>query len=84
MGGGCQNRLLCRFTAEACQRPVITGPVEATALGNLMVQAIALGEIPDLESGRKAIAGSVKQEYFQPTGDEDWDEAYERLVALLQ
>ncbi len=83
VGGGCRNRLLCRFTAEACGRPVITGPVEATALGNLMVQAIALGELSDLESGRKAIAGSVEQEYFQPTGDQDWDEAYDRFRALV-
>jgi rhamnulokinase len=83
VGGGCRNRLLCRFTAEACGRPVITGPVEATALGNLMVQAIALGELSDLESGRKAIAGSVKQEYFQPTANQDWDEAYGRFKALV-
>lgn len=49
VGSGSQNTLLCQYTANACKRPVIAGPVEATALGNVMVQAIAWGFLPDLE-----------------------------------
>jgi rhamnulokinase len=82
VGGGCQNRMLCQFTADACHRPVVTGPVEATALGNIMVQAIAVGCIPDLQAGRQAVAASVKQETFQPREAADWESAYQRFAGL--
>ena len=59
MGGGCQNRMLCQFTADACELPVVAGPVEATAMGNLMVQAIATGYLPDVAAGRRAVGASV-------------------------
>ena len=55
VGGGSQNALLCRLTAEACGRNVVAGPVEATALGNVMVQAVACGVLPDIATGRAAI-----------------------------
>lgn len=56
IGGGCQNDYLCRLTAEAVNRPVFAGPAEATALGNILVQAVALGEVKDLREGRGLIA----------------------------
>ncbi len=84
VGGGSQNRLLSQFAADACARPVVTGPVEATALGNVMVQAIATGHIGSLAEGRDAIAASITQETFAPQSDVGWDEAYGRFVGLIQ
>lgn len=82
VGGGSQNRLLCQLTADACQRPVVAGPVEATALGNVMVQAIASGELSGLAEGRAAIAASIVQEQFEPGDSAGWDEAFGRFVRL--
>jgi rhamnulokinase len=76
VGGGSQNSLLNRFTADACQRPVVTGPIEATALGNVMVQAMATGHLASVAEGRAAIAASIRQQTFQPGPAGAWDEAY--------
>jgi rhamnulokinase len=83
VGGGSQNRLLCQFTADACARAVVTGPVEATALGNVMVQAIASGHLPDIAAGRRAIAASISQRTFEPRANEAWERAYARFAKLL-
>lgn len=83
VGGGSQNRLLCQFTADACQRPVVTGPVEATALGNVMVQAMATGHLGSLAEARQAVAASISQEYFTPGPAAGWDEAFGRFQALV-
>jgi rhamnulokinase len=83
VGGGSQNRLLCQFTADACQRMVVTGPVEATALGNVMIQAIAAGQLPDIAAGRRAIAASISQQTFEPGPPEAWQAAFARFVQLL-
>src|SRR5207237_7916605 len=53
VGGGCQNTLLCQFTADACDRPVLAGSVEATASGNLLIQAVGLGILNSLAEGRE-------------------------------
>ena len=82
VGGGSRNRILCQFTADACQRAVVTGPVEATALGNILLQAIATGHLPDIATGRKAIAASFEQQYFEPGAKDVWDEAYGRFEQL--
>ena len=82
VGGGSQNRLLCQFTADACQRPVVAGPVEATALGNVLLQAIATGYLPDLAAGRAAVAASVRLESFEPRGNAAWEEAFARFKRL--
>ena len=82
VGGGSRNRLLSQFTADACQRPVVTGPVEATALGNVMLQTIATGHLPDITTGRKAIAASFEQQHFEPGSKNVWDEAYGRFKNL--
>jgi rhamnulokinase len=82
VGGGSQNRLLSQFTADACHRPVITGPVEATALGNLMLQAIATAHLASLAEGRQAIAASFGQEQIDPNPESAWDEAFSRFNNL--
>lgn len=82
VGGGSQNRLLSQFTADACQRLVVTGPVEATALGNVLLQAIATGHLPDISAGRYAIAASSGQKNFEPGSSGAWDEAFARFSEL--
>jgi rhamnulokinase len=80
VGGGSQNRLLCQLTADACRRPVVAGPAEAAALGNLMVQAVATGDLHDLAEGRAAIASSVKLETYEPQSEGGrWEEAVARM-----
>ena len=79
VGGGSQNRLLCQLTADACGLPLIAGPVEATALGNVMVQAIATGELANVAEGRAAVAASVQLDVFEPRAGPDWDAALVHL-----
>ena len=83
VGGGSQNRLLSQLAADACRRPVVTGPVEATALGNVMLQAIATGHLSSVAEGRAAIAASIEQETFEPGPAAGWDEAFGRYGELL-
>jgi rhamnulokinase len=83
VGGGIQNRLLCQFTADATQRPVIAGPVEATAIGNLMVQAIGLGEIASLDEARQIVRRSFAPDLYTPGPAAGWDEAYGRFCQLV-
>ncbi|MGQ9529571.1 MAG: rhamnulokinase [Chloroflexus sp.] len=68
VGGGSQNTLLCQLTADLCRRPVVAGPTEGTALGNILVQAIAMGYLPDLATARQVAAASVSQTTYQPEG----------------
>jgi rhamnulokinase len=83
VGGGSQNALLCQLTADACGRPVVAGPVEATALGNILVQAVATGHLPSIQAGRQAVAASVPQTTYTPHGSLAWEAAFARFVALL-
>jgi rhamnulokinase len=82
VGGGSQNRLLCQMAADACGIPVVAGPVEATALGNLMVQAIATGDLDDVAAGRAAVAASVTLDSYEPQPGAAWDAALSRLSDL--
>lgn len=83
VGGGSKNDLLNQFTADACERPVVAEPVEATALGNIMLQAVARGYLPDIASGRRVVAASVERRQFEPKHPEAWREAYQRFEGLL-
>jgi rhamnulokinase len=85
VGGGVRNTLLCQLTADATRRPVRAGPVEATALGNLMVQAYARGYLGSLEEIRAAVrSSSVEVRDYEPAGNEDeWEDAYERLHSTM-
>lgn len=84
VGGGSKNNLMNRLTASALNRPVLCGPVEATAIGNLMVQAIALGEVKDLDEARQVVARSFDIETFLPKDVSQWDDAYGRFLGLLK
>lgn len=82
VGGGTKDGFLCQMTADATATPVIAGPIEATAAGNVAVQLIAAGEIKDLKEARKIIANSFDVVKYQPQ-DSGFDKAYERYVTLL-
>jgi len=82
VGGGSQNRLLCQLAADACGVPVVAGPTEATAFGNVMAQAIAAGELAGIEEGRAAVGRSVTLERYEPRPSDRWAEAVERAMAL--
>ncbi|MFQ5858088.1 MAG: rhamnulokinase family protein [Anaerolineae bacterium] len=84
VGGGSQNRLLNQFTADAIGRPVVTGPVEATAAGNVLMQMLALGHIASLEEGRDLIRRSFETGTYLPREIGAWDEAYSRFLRLLE
>lgn len=84
IGGGIQSRLLCQMTASASGRKVLAGPVEATALGNIAVQLIALGEIKDVAEARRIVANSEQTYEYLPEEQEKWDAAYERFKSIIQ
>ena len=82
VGGGCKEKTLCRFTASAIGRPVYAGPVEATAIGNLSTQLIALGQVGSLDQAREVVSASFPIAEYYPENSADWDAAYEKLTAL--
>jgi len=82
VGGGSRNALLNQFTANACGVAVIAGPTEATALGNVLVQAITLGDLPDLASARQVVGQSMDVESFQPKDSASWNVAKTRFKEL--
>ena len=85
VGGGTKEELLSVLCANACAIPVIAGPVEATAVGNLLVQAISLGEIKDLRQAREVVENSFEIKCYEPDLSERpmWDSAYERFLKLI-
>jgi sugar (pentulose or hexulose) kinase len=76
VGGGVNNKMLCRFTASATGRKVLAGPVEATVIGNMTVQAITLGEIKTVWQAREMIRNSFSQETYQPEDHDNWNDIY--------
>ena len=82
IGGGSQNRLLNQLAADACGVEVLAGPVEATAMGNILSQMIADGAIGSLAEGRKVIAASCQPERFTPSGNAAMAEAYQKFKEL--
>lgn len=83
VGGGIKNRLLCQFTANATTRPVLAGPSEASTLGNLLVQYMALGKIKNLQEARSVVKHSYPVEIFEPQDREAWNEAFERFQDVI-
>ena len=84
VGGGSQNALLCQLTADACNRPVLAGPVEATAIGNVLVQAMGAGELKGLGEIRRVVRDSFELTTVEPHPSAAWDEAYQRFRNLVR
>lgn len=82
IGGGAKNTLLNQFVANATGRRVFAGPVEATVIGNILVQAIAMRVISSLAEGRNIIRNSFDVKVYEPTNQDAWSEAYARYKAL--
>ena len=82
VGGGAQNRLLNQLTADAIGRPVVAGPFEATAVGNLLMQLLATGAVGSLAEGRALVRRSFDTETYSPEDAAAWDEAYARFRSL--
>ena len=84
IGGGVNNTLLCQMTADCTGLGVIAGPDEATAMGNLLTQAYALGEIGSLAEMREVVRNSVPTVHYRPVKSERWDALYEKFINLPQ
>jgi rhamnulokinase len=82
IGGGSRNEVLSQFTANACGRPVTAGPAEATALGNILVQSIAAGQVDSLTDARALVRRSVETREYEPADAGLWAEAYDRYMKL--
>lgn len=83
VGGGTQNRLLCQMAADACNRRVVAGPVEATAIGNLMMQAVSCGDVGSIAEAREVIRSSFPLQEYTPQDPSPWNEAFERFRNLV-
>jgi rhamnulokinase len=83
VGGGSQNKLLCQLTADACDRPVLAGPVEATAIGNVLLQAIGLRLLGSVADGREVVRRSFELTTYDPQDPQAWDEPYSRFQSYL-
>jgi rhamnulokinase len=82
VGGGSRNDLLNQFTADATGRRVLAGPIEATALGNLVMQMLATRAVASLNEAREIIAICFPARLFEPKNTDRWEEAYQRFRAL--
>jgi rhamnulokinase len=82
VGGGARNELLCDWTAQAAGLPVLAGPAEATLIGNLLVQAMALGELASLDEARGVVRASYTPTVYEPSESAEWREARERFAQL--
>jgi rhamnulokinase len=84
IGGGTKNRLLNQFAADATCRTVITGPVEATAIGNVLMQAIGLKHLHSLSNAREVVRASFAPEVYEPKETAAWDDAYFRFQKVIK
>ena len=82
VGVGTQNELLNQMAADACGRPVVAGPIEATAIGNILVQAMATGVVRDLTHARQIVRESFPVKRYEPRDQAKWDTAYNRYAKL--
>ena len=83
VGGGTKNRQLCQAAANACGRRVVTGPIEATAIGNLMMQAVASGDVAGISEAREVIRNSFEVVEYQPQDAAAWEDAYARFCKII-
>jgi rhamnulokinase len=83
VGGGSKNALLCQFTADACNRPVHAGPVEATAIGNILMQVLAHGHLGSIHDLRSVVAHSFPVMVYEPRDIAAWSDAAGRFAGLV-
>ncbi len=83
VGGGTKNRQLCQAAADATGRRVVAGPVEATATGNVMMQAVAAGDVSSIAEAREVIRRSFQVEEYEPRETSAWDDAYQRFSKIV-
>lgn len=83
VGGGIQNKLLNQMAADSIDRPVVTGPVEGAAMGNLLAQAMALGAVQNITELRQIVRNSEAVETYSPHHTAQWEDAYQKMLALL-
>lgn len=84
LGGGTKDGFLCQMTANSLGIPVVAGPAEATALGNILLQLIALGDISDIEQGRMFIREQENVKTYTPENIEPWENAYKKFCTVMQ
>jgi rhamnulokinase len=82
VGGGSQNQVLNQLVSDATGRSVVAGPTEATAAGNLLVQAIGAGQLKDLDDARQVIRSSFPVTVLEPSGNTGWESAYQKFLQL--
>ena len=82
VGGGSRNDLLCQMTADATELPMLAGPAEATEVGNLLVQAMGLGELASLDEAREVVRSSFRPSVYEPSESTAWREARQRLQQI--
>jgi sugar (pentulose or hexulose) kinase len=82
VGGGTKEKILCQYAADASNRVVYAGPVEATAMGNIAMQAISSGEIKDVAQAREVIRNSFDIKVYEPHHTDAWEEAYQRYLSI--
>jgi rhamnulokinase len=82
VGGGSLNSLLCQMTADACDRTVIAGPVEATAIGNLLMQMMGTGRLTSIHEARSLVRASFETNCYTPRDAARWQEPAERFARL--
>jgi sugar (pentulose or hexulose) kinase len=83
-GGGIGNTLLCQMTADVLDRRVIAGPAEGSAMGNALMQAVALGELADIAEARDVVRRSVEPGVYEPKHTQAWEDAYGRLLRYME
>jgi rhamnulokinase/L-fuculokinase len=84
VGGGTKEAILCQYAADASNRVVYAGPVEATAIGNISMQAIASGEIKNISEAREIIRNSFEIKVYEPKDRDAWDDAYQRYLSIIK
>lgn len=84
VGGGVKNKALCQYTANATGKEVFSGYSETVSVGNILMQAMAMGEIKNLSELRQVVKASFPVEYYMPKDKEIWDEAYEKYIKVTE
>ena len=84
IGGGSLNNYLNQFTADSLGVEVLAGPQEGTAIGNIMLQAKASGDVSDIWDMRRIIANSIELKRFEPKDRQIWDKAYEKFLEITK